>query len=74
MAHRRCDSDFVAGWPNELEDSVLIWTSNEKADLSGPKFRLFSDVDIRFVEPNTEYKRKNYPLNSFLLSLALPHN
>ena len=54
----RCDSDLTATWPNELEDSNLFWASNEEDNLSGPKFRLFSQVDVRIVEPNTVYNCK----------------
>ena len=54
----RCGADYTSGWPFELEDNDLIWTSNEMMDFSGPKIRIFSDVDLRLVEPNTDYKCK----------------
>ena len=58
IRHVRCDSDLTATWPNEVEDSDLFWASNEDENLSGPKFRLFTEVDVRTVEPNTQYKSK----------------
>lgn len=75
IRHVRCDSDLTATWPNEVEDSDLFWASNEDENLSGPKFRLFSEVDVRTVEANTEYKFKlssldpNTKLDRFLISI-----
>ena len=39
-------------------ESDLTWAPNAKEDRTGPKYRLFSEKDVRHVLPNTQYNCK----------------
>ena len=42
-----------------MVETDLTWAPNAKEDRSGPKYRLFSQKDVRSVLPNTPYKCKS---------------
>ena len=45
----------MSKWPADIKDEDLQSVTNENDDFSGPIYRLFTDVDVREVEPETEY-------------------
>ena len=51
-----CSIDYRGQWPVGMPDSDLTWNPNAKEGQSGPKYRLFSQKDVRSVLPNTLYK------------------
>ena len=76
-----CQKDFRAQWPLGLADEDLHWRPNAKEDQSGPKYRLFTTVDVREVMPKLAYHCKsstiiniaNFLFVSFMLQLSCTH-
>lgn len=60
VASQDCETDFRAKWPIEVRDDDLHWRPNAQEDRSGPKYRLFTSVDVREVLPNLAYHCKSY--------------
>ena len=54
-----CSIDYRGHWPVGMVETDLTWAPNAKEDRSGPKYRLFSQKDVRSVLPNTPYKCKS---------------
>ena len=53
-----CSIDYSGHWPLGFLESDLTWAPNAKEDRTGPKYRLFSEKDVRHVLPNTQYNCK----------------
>lgn len=55
FAQESCSIDYSGHWPLGFIESDLTWAPNAKEDRTGPKYRLFSEKDVRHVLPNTQY-------------------
>lgn len=71
---KQCNVDYPGHWPDGIAREYLHWVSNEQTDLSGPAFRLFSDVDVKLVKPLTKYdffikSLNEVPMKRFLITI-----
>jgi len=55
MRYMNCDPDLTSLWPEDLRDEQLLHPANAKPDMSGPYFKLYSQVDVRNIEGDKTY-------------------
>ena len=69
-----CSIDYRGQWPVGMPDSDLTWNPNAKDGQSGPKYRLFSQKDVRAVLPNTYTNVSNNDMSLLLIFVITTKN
>lgn len=55
MRYINCDPEIGRIWPEDLRDDQILHAANAKPGMSGPLFRMYSQVDMRKIVGEKTY-------------------